>query len=374
MEISIKLGRCFLEFLYFCLKLFPTMNKVTMISRQSNTPSVEFKMIEKKIKEKSSMVKVVLLCKTLDGGAEAGIITRIRYSVHILVQMFHIATSKIVILDTYCIPISLLHHKKSLTVIQMWHSMGTMKKFGYTALDKEEGTKSKLAKVMRMHANYDYVFASAEVYKEDLAKGFHCDISRIVTMPLPRLDLLQSAVYREKRRVQIYQQYPQLKGKPLILYCPTFRKKEERFAEALYQLIEMIDREKYCFVVKLHPLSKIQLGQEVIQAEGFTTFDMLFVADYVISDYSCIVYEAAVLGIPLFFYNFDMDEYLEGRGLAIDYYHELPGVISSDAKEIYDAIEEKKFDRKEIEDFRNKYISPTKHATEDIVDFLLELL
>ena len=38
---------------------------------------------------------------------------------------------------------------------------------------------------------------------------------------------------------------------------------------------------------------------------------MLFVADYVISDYSCIVYEAAVRDIPLYFYNYDMEEYIK---------------------------------------------------------------
>ena len=58
----------------------------------------------------------------------------------------------------------------------------------------------------------------------------------------------------------------------------------------------------------------------------FSTFDMLFLLPtLVISDYSCIVYEAAFLGIPVYFYNFDMDKYLKERGLAIDYYKEIPG-------------------------------------------------
>ena len=55
-------------------------------------------------------------------------------------QMYHAATSEIVVLDTYCIIISLLKQRKSLKVIQMWHALGAMKKFGYSILDKGEGT------------------------------------------------------------------------------------------------------------------------------------------------------------------------------------------------------------------------------------------
>ena len=349
-------------------------HKVTMISRQSDHPSVEFQMIKRRLREKDSTIEVVMLCKTLAGGVNSSFGIKIRYGFHIFSQMFHIATSKVVLLDTYCIPISLLHHKKGLTVIQMWHSMGTMKKFGYTTLDTWEGTEHKLAQAMRMHKNYDYVFASAETYKKDLAQGFHCDIRKIMTMPLPRLDLLQNKEYGEKMRRKIYSRYPQLKEKPLILYCPTFRKKEDRFETALYQLADKIDRENYSFVVKLHPLSKVRLTEEMIQAKEFSSFEMLFVADYVISDYSCIVYEAAVLELPLYFYNFDMDEYTGARGLAIDYEKELPGVISGKAEDIIHAIEMDSYDKERLRVFREKYIHSTTHATDDIVDFVMKFL
>ena len=44
----------------------------------------------------------------------------------------------------------------------MWHSMGTMKLFGYTALDKSEGSKAELAYAMKMHENYDYVISGSK--------------------------------------------------------------------------------------------------------------------------------------------------------------------------------------------------------------------
>lgn len=165
-----------------------------------------------------------------------------------------------------------------------------------------------------------------------------------------------------------------LKEKPLILYCPTFRKEEEAFTEALKRLTEAVDYENYNFVVKLHPLSKASVEGNAVSADGFSSFEMLFAADYVISDYSCIVYEAAVRHIPLYFYNFDMELYADGRGLALDYEHEVPGVVSGEAKEIIAAIETKEYDMDALKRFADKYVTPVRHATKDIVDFVFTLM
>lgn len=370
----IKTGIGFLNIVYAFFKLLPVRTKVTMLSRQSNVPSDEFRMIKKGINLRDKRVKVVFLCHTLDGGINSTISDKVKYGFHMFAQMFHIATSKVVILDTYCIVVSILKHKKELKVVQMWHSMGTMKKFGYTALDTKEGSKSEIAYAMKMHENYDYIFASADSYKEHLAKGFNCDIEKILTMPLPRLDLLNSDKYGQRVRERIYIEYPELKEKPLILYCPTFRKEEEDFRRALNELTGAVDYENYNFVVKLHPLSKSIVEEPAVSADGFSSFEMLFAADYVISDYSCIVYEAAVRRIPLYFYNFDMELYADGRGLALDYEQEIPGPASGDAKEIVAAIETKEYDMDALKRFADKYVAPVRHATKDIVDFVFTLL
>lgn len=374
----IKAGTAVLNAVYAFMKFLPVRKKVTMLSRQANKPSDEFLMVRKGIKLRDERVKVVLLCHTLDGGADSSLSDKIKYGFHMLVQMFHIATSKVVILDSYCIVVSILNHRKDLKVIQMWHSMGTMKKFGYTSLDTEEGSRSEIAYAMKMHRNYDHIFASSDAYKDHLASGFGYDAAKIMTMPLPRLDLLNSEKYEERVREKIYGIYPEFKEKPVILYCPTFRKNEEAFARALKELEMAVDHEKYCFVAKLHPLSKTCAGEEIATADEFSSFDMLFVADYVVSDYSCIVYEAAVRRIPLFFYNFDMDLYTDGRGLAIDYYKELPGPISGDAREIASAVESAEtdggYDMEALGKFAEKYVAPTKHATKDIVDFVFSLM
>ena len=374
MAAVIKIGTIILNIIYFFFKFLPVKKRILFISRQSNEVSFEFKMIAREMKKRDPDIKIKYLCHTLDGGIKSSLKDKIRYAFHMLTQMYYLATSKVAVLDTYCMTVSLLKHKKSLKVIQIWHSMGTMKKFGYQILDQGVGSNSKIAKAMKMHKNYDYIFCAGEGYLHTLAEGFNYDDSYLRIYPLPRVDLLQSKKYKERKRKEIFEKYPELKEKPVIVYVPTFRKDETRFEKACEKMMEVFD-DHYNLVVKLHPLSKIKIkGDHVFTCDEFSSFDMLFAADYVISDYSCIIYEAAILDLPIHFYNFDLDEYEGVRGLNIDYMKEMPGTISGDFSKIMDAIRNDDYDFDKLHELKNKYIKPTKHATKDIADFIETLL
>ena len=373
MKYIIKLGTLVLQGIYQCIKLFPVKNKITLISRQSNTPSIDFELLTREIKQRSKTIEVICLCKTLDGGSHASVHRKILYGMHMLIQMYHMATSKVVILDTYCIVASLLHHRKSLKIIQMWHSMGTMKLFGYTAIGNDEGSSRKIAECMHMHANYDYFIAASENYKKHLANGFGCNVEKAFICPLPRYDLLKNRKYKEEKRKEIYYKYPELSKRKKILYCPTFRKDERQMGEALKKLIDNLP-DGYDLIVKLHPLSKINIvDSHVWRMEEYSTFDMLFVADYVISDYSCVVYEAGIMNLPLCFYVFDIDQYTEKRGFAFSYETEVKGVISRDPSVIMKAIQNDAFDMEAIKAFIGKYISRTENATVKLTDFIVKV-
>lgn len=359
------------RFIYCFFKLLPTKNKITMISRQSNKKTIDFALLEDEFKKSGNKIKTVILCHKLEGGINANFKEKLKYALHCLSQMYHIATSKVVVLDSYCILISILKHKKKLKVIQMWHSMGTMKKFGYQILDKNEGSKKEVAEVMQMHKNYDYVFASSMVYAKQLEEGFNCGMDKIRIYSLPRVDLLTNKKYKKEISKKIEQKYPNILKKQNIVYCPTFRKNEDRLEKEIYEMLDNINFKEYNFIVKLHPLSKIKINDDrVIFDREFSSMDMLFIADYIISDYSCIIYEAAILNIPLFFFAFDLEEYLDNRGLTIDYEKDLPGVISKNATDLIDAIKQKNYDMNAIIKFREKYITNVNECTKKIVEFI----
>ena len=238
MEFILKIGIGFFNILYSFLKLFPAQNKVVFISRQSNTPSLDIEMLSKKITHLHSDYKVVILCKKLEGN----ILNKVSYCFHMLTQMYHLATSRVVILDSYSILVSVLNHKSSLLVIQMWHSVGTMKKFGYSILDMPEGSSSKIAHLMKMHHNYDYILCAGEGYKSHLAEGFNYPEDRIKILPLPRVEALKDQSFINSKCEEIFAAYPHLKYKKNIVYAPTFRKnydEQQRFLNAILSLFSL---------------------------------------------------------------------------------------------------------------------------------------
>ena len=370
-KIILRVLKIGLNIIYFFIKLLPTKNRIVMISRQSNTIPMDFKLLKDELSKK---YEVKCLCKKLEGRENSGIKERIKYGFHMFSQMYYLATSRVCILDSYCPTVSILKHKKKLTIIQIWHSVGTMKRFGYTALDKEEGSRSDIAKIMKMHKNYNFVCASSKAYADHLASGFNISLDKVKVFTLPRIDLLKDKNYEKNIKNKIYKKYPELKNKKKnIIYAPTYRKEEVDFSKKLEELVKEFDYSKYNLIVKLHPLSTTKIdNKNVIFDRDFSTFDFLFVADGLISDYSCILYEAGVRNIPLYFYCYDIDNYLETRGLALDY-KKLPGYQEKSAKKLVKDLD-KKYDMDYLKKFINKYIESSDNCTGKLVEKIVEYM
>ncbi len=380
MNILLKLAIMILKVIYFFMKLFPTRNKITMISRQSNSIPIDFSILKDEI-QKQGKYKTVILAHKL----QPGIKNKIFYIFHMFKQMYHIATSKVVFLDSYCMAISLLKHKKQLVVIQMWHAMGALKKFGYSvietdtassALDKKmtPDEKRKLSSIMRMHSGYDYIFTSSKICAPYFAEAFHYPMSAMKIMPLPVVDILLDENYKAHKKKEIILSYPELSKKKTIVYVPTFRKEERE--DKIQELIDSIDYKKYNLIIKPHPLTKLSYHDErVIWDSKFSSRDMLMVADYIISDYSAICYEASLLLKPMYFYTYDYDEYIDTRNFYTDYQKEIPGFISGSARKIVEKIEHDDYDLEKIEKFKRKYIElPNDTVARSIYCFMEETI
>ena len=148
-KLVIKIAIAVLNVIYLPFKCLKTQNKITYISRQSNNPSIDFSLLRQRMEKADKNLKQVMLTKKI----EKGLLQKVCYAFHTFVQMYHIATSKVVIVDTYIIPVSVLKHKKNLKIIQIWHALGAIKKFGYQSLGKKEGSSYTVANAMKMHKN-----------------------------------------------------------------------------------------------------------------------------------------------------------------------------------------------------------------------------
>ena len=335
-----------------------------MISRQSDEPSIDFVLLKARLVELYPDYEVVMLTRQLK--------ISFSYAFHILSQMYHIATSKVVVLDSYCIPISVLSHKNGLIVIQMWHSMGSMKDLGYAMIGKEEGRSEDIAKILKMHENYSYVIISSMDYVGAYERGFHISRDVVREIPLPRTDLLINKDYMNSLRNEIIKKRPVLGEKKNIAYCPTFRVNEtEKDYEAIKKLFAAIDKEKYNIIYKPHPVSNIILEEEYLTTDISDNVSLIAISDYVISDYSSIIYEFGIAEKPVFLYGYDWNEYKDRRSFDLDPSKDIPAFFSENPEAIANAIENEDFDWTIFKNFVDKNVRmPEGLCVDKLIDLM----
>ena len=112
-KIILKIIVIILRIIYVPFSLLKVQDKVTYISRQSNKENLDFKLIRQEMEKMYPNTKNVVLTKMI----EKGPISKLSYVGHMLVQMYHLSTSKVIILDTYCIVACVLKHKKQTKII-----------------------------------------------------------------------------------------------------------------------------------------------------------------------------------------------------------------------------------------------------------------
>lgn len=341
--------------------------RVAIISRESNSPTLDIRMLSDSLTRRGD-IEVVVLCKMLEHNYFS-------YMLHLMKQFHAFMTCDVIVLDTYCIMASIMRNHRRTNVVQMWHALSAVKKFSWQTVGLRDGRSPFIAKAMHMHEGYDYVLCASDITAEHFCAAFRVTRDKIVKLGLPRIDRIRE----DKTKVAdvIYARYPELAGnRKNILYVPTFRKGRSVDVQSL---ANALDPERYNLIVKLHPIdymSTVRIDRQgIIFDEEFDSYDMLGIADAVISDYSSYVVEASLRDIPLYLYTYDYEDYKDRVGLNVRYEEEAIGRYAySSAVQLTKALEEP-YDFEALRKFRDKYIDvDTNNCTEQLTDFIEKLI
>lgn len=365
--LIIRFSVLLMRLLYFPMKkMKKTKNKIVWFSRQSDVKSEDMVLLSSRISELSPQTQQVFRLKKLDKEENLSLL----YIFSIIGDMWHLADSSVAICDTYSVPVSCLNHKKNLKVIQIWHALGAIKRFGLQSAGKENGRDSGLAKVLSMHKNYDIVIAPSHETGTFYAKAFGCDEDKIKVASLPRVDIILD---RTSRRDEFLSANPSFENKKICVYLPTFRRGEHQIANKLIEAFS-----GYAdggLVVSSHPLSE----QGIRNFNGdFSVYDLMKLADEVITDYSASAFETALLYKPLWFYAPDYDMYLDAQGgLNVDVKTAINGAFFTDAEKLVKAIKSGAYDFESLKKFEKRYVTysdtdSTKRLAEIIISELKE--
>lgn len=264
--------------------------------------------------------------------------------------------------------------KKGRKIVQIWHALGAVKKFGYQSVGKPGGNSAEAVSIMNLYKNYDHVIAPSEAIAEYYSEAFNIAKEKIALYGLPRIDYLIEE--DEEKIKKIAETYPQLMEKENILYAPTFRKNG---TVDIDDFIKNARLDRYNLVIRKHWLDKTDYTaaerQGAIIDRNYSIFDWMKFCTKVITDYSAAAFEAAILEKELYFYIKDVSEYKKNIGLNIDFEREPISIfVYSDPGNLWAALDEK-YEKERLIEFRKRYITvDTENCTGKLADFLLSLL
>lgn len=335
------------------MRPLPRTRKVTMLTRQSNTPSPDFMLLKQAILRADPSAEVVVIAHMVP----PGILPKFGYAVHLIKEMYHASTSQLLVIDGYSIIASSVVHDPRLTIVQLWHALGALKRFGLSTVGQPGGRDPRLAKAMRMHKGYNIVVTSAERCRDPFADAFGVEPSQVVVAPLPRVDLLRSTAERERARAKFAALYPELDGERIALFAPTFRTEGPLPTAEPDEVTAALDKVGFATITKLHPLLPPPTDPRLRTAPGMSTQELLLVADVFITDYSSAVFEAAVARVPSYLFAPDLAEYSQRRDFYLRYPHDLGLPMAKDVSELATCVSEGRADAEMMERIQAEFIA-----------------
>ncbi len=185
----------------------------------------------------------------------------------------------------------------------------------------------------------DYFCVNSEAEGELFRRDFNLLPQAIVETGYPRNDELYHVTPERVRELRAALEIPE--GKRVILYAPTWRDSED--GGASYTLVPPVDfcrwekelSQDYVVLLRTHPYTtealKVTFGPFLRDMTAYPEVNhLLMVADILISDYSSINLDYAILEKPMICFGYDYEAYKAQRGFYYDLETTMPGGVVRD--------------------------------------------
>lgn len=295
--------------------------------------------------------------------------------------IFHLNTAKVIVTDNYFVELAGLKLRHGASCIQIWHANGALKKFGWEDKAAQQRTAVDKKRFQAVYKRFTNVVVGSDEMATIFQKSFLQDEAQMLKIGVPRTDY-----FFDEAKLQASTDWTlnslKLSNKKKLLYAPTFRDDELHSTSLHLNIAEMKQAlgDDYQLILKLHPsisndLEKLE-DDFIVYANKETPIETLLpVVDILITDYSSIPFEFALLEKPMIFYTYDLQEYNKARGLSDDYLETIPGPHVFTTTELIEEIKKASFDLGKVRQFAakwNKYSDG--HSSARFVSLLKERL
>lgn len=281
--------------------------------------------------------------------------------------------------------------KPSQIYLQTWH--GTpLKKLAHDIVVPEGTTfyRSGMS-IEEMRSTYDddvskynYMISPSAFTTEVFQSAFKIERQRLIETGYPRNDILSNYQNSDLEAIKAKLSLPS--NKKVILYAPTWR--DNSFNLKGYTFKLKVDFKKWQkilgkdYVVIFKPHYLIVNDFDLEGVKNFVYFvdpkedisSLYLIADILVTDYSSVFFDYAILKRPIYFYMYDLDSYRdELRGFYLDIYHDLPGKVIENEDILLEKISQSEFDYDKLKLFNQRFNNHEDgNASKRVLDILFK--
>ncbi len=284
-----------------------------------------------------------------------------------------------ILIDDYFAILKDLGNRDEQKIIQLWHAGSGFKSVGYSRFGQYGSPNLRNA-----HRLYSYAICGSQHLRDVYSEAFGIEREAVIATGLPRIDGFLREGRAEEVLVDFEKQFPDAKGNRKILFAPTFRGRGSGDAHYDYEQINFRELYDSCgsdtvilfrqhhFVPDPAPIPS-EFADRLIDVASYPdTNDLMLISDVLITDYSSVIYEYALLERPMLFFAYDLDTYSATRGMHKDYREATPGSIATTFDQLVEYIRMPELSNEKTKEFvKENFDYVDTHNSDRVIDSLI---
>ncbi|MFC8590957.1 bifunctional glycosyltransferase/CDP-glycerol:glycerophosphate glycerophosphotransferase [Streptomyces atroolivaceus] len=237
------------------------------------------------------------------------------------------------------------------TYLQTWHG-SAYKRMGFDETRVRMQNAPQRERLQQAVNRFDHFLVRSEHDERTLARAYRLPERTLLRTGYPRNDALLAARARDEAEGRLPR--PALAAelglpdhRKVVLYAPTFRggPGKRRRQRLLLDAARFAERfgDTYTLLVRAHYLEAASLpvcppGTVVDVSGHHDVSELLALADVLVTDYSSIMFDYALLDRPIVLFAPDLDAYAAERGSYFDLREKAPGPVTETEEELFEVL------------------------------------
>lgn len=362
-EFAISLYLLIFRIFFYTFRLFPQKKKTTFVTSFGDNVLYTVKEVEKQTDDRIVILKTSQCRVNFEVDERRTVLLfEVSRPLDWMRSVFHLATSRLIFIDNYFGFLAVTRFRPGVRCVQLWHAAGAVKQFGLNDPSNSDRSTRAVRRFKQVYDRFDHVVVGSEKMADIFKDSFGLSDDRMLRTGIPRTDFFYDLEGMEQVAWELARRYSEIGNKKVILYAPTYRGDALSSADLALD-IRALHRalgNEYVLMLRLHPAIQGDFDNRypgfVIDVTDYPDIHhLLAVTDLLVTDYSSIPFEFALLGRPMVFFAYDLEEYAVARGFTDEFEEMVPGPVVRTTRELSDVVQNDQFDLGRVQAFAEEW-------------------